>query len=141
MFKKTPIKFIVIFILLIIFVLISSGAFYWFQIRPAGIKHDCSWITTHHDKTPAKPAKTEAEVFIDSKLSKEEFERALGLARGEIKPKSSTRAEDIVEYRRLSSAGQEMIRQMQGSPEIPASDETRQATDEEYKFCLRDKGL
>lgn len=135
---------------LLVFILLLGSAFYWFQIRPAKIKHECSWITTHFDKVSAKPSKTAEEVFAESKLNKEDFERALRLARGEVQPKSPVNAsgvqniqtiEDNLQDRRLQSAGQEMLKKMQGSPEMLARDETRRATGEEYSFCLQDKGL
>ena len=146
MIRKTLIKILVIAVFLIPLLLISSGVFYWFQVRPTKIKHECSWVKTHFDKVPAKPAKTEEEVFVESKLSKEDFERALGLARGEIKPRTGT-AKGMsglpvsFEDHRLSVFGDGFVKQMQESPEVPARDETRQAKDEEYRFCLRDKGL
>lgn len=43
------------------------GFFYWFQIRPAQIKHDCSWIEVHEKAIPASLGVTVEEVEASKK--------------------------------------------------------------------------
>lgn len=35
--------------LLAIIVVMAGGVFYWFEWRPAKIRHDCSWVKRHAD--------------------------------------------------------------------------------------------
>ena len=39
--------------ILLIIIFVSGGWFYWFQLRPANIKHDCSWVPAHADPVTA----------------------------------------------------------------------------------------
>lgn len=41
----------------LVLVLFLASAFYWFEIRPAKIRHDCSWRKEHIADIPAQPAK------------------------------------------------------------------------------------
>lgn len=128
----------------IILLIVSGSVFYWFQVRPAQIKHDCSWVKTHFDKIPAKSGKTVEQVSAESKLSKEDQERAIKLAKGEVQPRSDNSAgPDLLKLQdsMLELEGESMISKMQGSPEVPARDEIKKATPTEYTFCLHEKGL
>ncbi|KKP43043.1 MAG: hypothetical protein UR31_C0011G0026 [Parcubacteria group bacterium GW2011_GWA2_33_14] len=40
------------FSIVLILIFIIGGYFYWFQLRPAKIKHDCSWVQKHADTVP-----------------------------------------------------------------------------------------
>lgn len=44
-----------IFLILLVLFLIS-GWFYWFQFRPAQIKHDCSWVQIEDGSGRWRPA-------------------------------------------------------------------------------------
>ena len=151
--KTMPSKMPLIIVVTLIFLISAVSAFYWFQFRPSKIKHDCSWVTTHYDEVPAKLGKTEEELFSESKLSRADFDRALKLARGEIQPRGElfnsfyprevTESSGFQEFvdNRLKVLGENYLKQMQGTPFVEAHDEAKKATDEEYSFCLHDKGL
>lgn len=38
-------------LLILLGLLLISGWFYWYELRPARIRHDCSWIHLDDDKT------------------------------------------------------------------------------------------
>lgn len=102
-------KFGVLFILLI-----GVGFFYWFQVRPAQIKHDCSWVQRHQNSIPAEPGLTQEEIDKEcNKTYENSFLKKLACG---LSPRSST-------------------------PAIPAKDWWGPATPQEYSFCLHDKGL
>jgi len=41
--------------------IIASFLFYWFELRPAEIMHDCSWVEVHENEKPANPGITKEE--------------------------------------------------------------------------------
>lgn len=146
--SKTP--FLIISVLL--FVIAVFLSLYWFQYRPTKIKHECSWVTTHHDMVTAKVGLTEAEVFEQSGMNRDNFDRAIKLAKGEIKEKRTSGVipglsdESLDEFGRFNDGrlrvlGESYLKKMQSTEEVAAYDETRQATTQEYSFCLHDKGL
>ncbi len=121
------------------FLLIGSFLFYWYQIRPAQIKHECSWIKKHSDAIPARPAMTETEL------------RTKGLIRTCPTP-TITPAEGYMplEQRRIfflnlfscENDNKQVIAEYKNAkPAVPAKDWYEAATKEEYTFCLHDKGL
>jgi len=132
---------------LIIFVLfIFVAFFYWLQLRPAQIKHDCSWTRAYVGGESAHPAMTEAEL------------RSIGLLKNcELLPKiinnsgSASEAfhDSVFEKRRMEvisgacEAENTKLISSYSKPRaaIPAKEQQRKTTDQEYKFCLRDKGL
>lgn len=109
-----------IFVSLVIACGMLGGAFYWYQLRPAQIRHDCSWTKVHQEM---RPALTQAEIDIENK---EKSNKDCGPA---------------------PSNGLDFCRMLKDTPSrqpqgaAPASDYYRQANDSEYKFCLHDKGL
>src|ERR1035437_9263086 len=48
--------------------LVVTALFYWFQLRPAQIKHDCSWIKMHANAIAEKIGKTESQLREEGKL-------------------------------------------------------------------------
>lgn len=38
-------------ILVLLLIIVASFLFYWFELRPAKIRHDCSWIQHRDDPT------------------------------------------------------------------------------------------
>ncbi len=144
-------KFVGKVIMFILLILIFSALFYWFQIRPARIKHDCSWIKTHVDKVPAKPGKTPQQIAADSGLSLEDQQRAIKIAKGEIDPKKEIGNSDLsnpvdtlkqnLDTMALKDIGGRLINGIPAEKEVPAFDYPREATPKEYTFCLHSKGL
>lgn len=93
--------------------LLLTGWFYWFQWRPAKIIHDCSWKKIHIDVVPAQPAKSPEDVYRES---------------GET-------------FQLLFDSGVEKLEGSPAKPAVPAHDIWQKASEEQYKFCLHDKGL
>ncbi len=92
-------------------VLVFGGWFYWFQFRPAQIKHDCSWVKHHNDAVPAQEA-----------ITKEQQIKELG---DRYNPNNPYMATTDIPFR----------------PAQPAKDWWEPATSKQYEFCLHDKGL
>lgn len=107
-------KIVVLF--LFIFAALFSGYFYWTEIRPARIKHDCSWVKGHSDAVPAVIGMTEEE--------KQEA----------IKRTQACEAQG----RRFCL---EFHDNWDSKPAIPAKDWWQPARPKEYDFCLHEKGL
>ncbi len=45
-----------------ILLILAGGLFYWYEYRPAKIKHDCSWINRHSDPIIARDGKSKEEI-------------------------------------------------------------------------------
>lgn len=116
------------------------GWFYWFQWRPTQIKHDCSWVKWTKAMVPSRPAMTENEVkekglledctLPTPKPNKISIEVEKFWADLNISPETCEQKNKRI-IDELSRA----------SEVIPAREGWNKSTDEEYKFCLRDKGL
>lgn len=122
--------------LLILIILIAGILlFYWFQIRPTQIKHDCSWVKKHTDAIRARVGLTEAELRAEGKLK-----NCLAV------PTPSTFEESRNQFINLEgtwciSHNQEIIDQNKPQKYVPAKDWYEKASSQEYQFCLHDKGL
>ena len=42
---------------------IGSLLFYWYQVRPSQIKHECSWVKMHDEAKPGRPAMTKEQLI------------------------------------------------------------------------------
>ena len=120
-------------LLILLVVLLIPSWFYWYEIRPAQIKHDCSWVRMTSPSKLAKPAMTEEQLRINGILedcSKHNYVNAE--TNRFIRPLrevcESENKKKIEEYR-------------EGKAAVPAKEWWVQADEEEYKFCLHDKGL
>jgi hypothetical protein len=50
-------------IIIVILVIVLAGfAFFWYEWRPAKIKHDCSWVKRHSDPIPERLPKSQEEI-------------------------------------------------------------------------------
>ena len=118
--KNKYISIIIIFLSL----LVVSLSFYWFQIRPSQIREDCSWTKKHQDASLGV-TKVEADEK-KAKCIEEQNENRVPGKLGDF-------------YYDLGIEGcANMYRY------IPPQDEKdwyEKASEEEYKFCLRSKGL
>lgn len=135
--------------------LIGSFLFYWYQVRPAIIKHDCSWVKKHSGAISYRPTMTQAELEAkgiirtcnnDYALSKKlapnfvlsahaipplldsnySFEQREAIWNAISCREDSDRV--IAEYKNPIKA-------------VPAKDWYERATPQEYQFCLHDNGL
>jgi hypothetical protein len=101
--------------------ILLGSLFYWYQVRPASIKHDCSWVMVHEDM---KSAVTQAE--IDAETKKREIDCA-----------NSKDSWERLNFCSLIKG----ITSQEPHDAVPIKDYYRKASEDEYKFCLHDKGL
>lgn len=126
-------KGIYAFSVVVVLLLITGVSFYWNEIRPAKIKHDCSWVRKTSPAKPAEPAMTEDQLRAKGMLedcSRWNFEDVqnnpfMGTLRKNCESENKKKIED---YR-------------YGKAAVPAKEWWVKAEEEEYKFCLHDKGL
>lgn len=134
--KKHMKKYLGIALIFIFGFLIGPFLFYWYQLRPAAIKHECSWVKKHTDAIPAKVGMTEEQL-------KE---------KGMIKtcPPFPTNNPNSSAFDALSDPNNaisciynndDVINANRQQKYVPAKDWYEAATKEEYAFCLHDKGL
>ena len=124
------------------FVFLAFGTllFYWFQIRPANIKHACSWTKEYVGGEPARPAMSEKEARSKG-LLKDCSPRPLDTSNSA----SGNFLNSLFTPEALAICEKENQRLIsmysKAKPAIPAKERQRKTTNEEYKFCLRNKGL
>ena len=115
--------------------LLAGIGFYWFQVRPAKIKHDCSWVEEHHAAVEGKEGKNEDQLRAEGLIKDcDEFGSGSDSISGVLPRYAGSREECEFQNRKTIILNKEV------KPE-PERTETRKATDEEYKFCLHNKGL
>ena len=102
--------------IIIVIVFIAVGYFYWFQLRPAQIKHECSWTKRHSDAVPG---------ITQEQRDKCEADRAEQAKTGTAWIDSLNNL-DYCDIPR---------------PVVPAKDWWGPANGSEYNFCLHEKGL
>lgn len=98
-------------------IIVIGFSFFWFEMRPAKIKHDCSWVLSHVDEMPADKGVTKEQADMENKkinCTESDTPRICELSKVQVRPARVA---------------------------IPAKDYYRQASEKEYIFCLRDKGL
>ncbi len=133
-----------LFIFTTIVLIVIGIAFYWFAYRPSRIRHDCSWVEGRKAATSEQPAITKQDADdsqvqygkCNDKYPDHDFggsmQDLLDSANVEvaiIKEFGVKRCKDLVKYERPIISAQ------------PESVWYRPATDKEYNFCIRDKGL
>lgn len=107
---------------ILLFVILISGVwFYWFQLRPAKIKHDCSWVSAHSDAVPAITQAQYTECVNNYKGKKGEVVTG-GFLDGVIIGGAS------------SYCNQPRVAQ-------PAKNWWEPASVRQYDFCMHEKGL
>lgn len=125
--------------LALIIMLIMGGLFYWFQVRPAQIKHDCSWVKQTSPYQPAQPPMNEVELLEKGLMEQCNPGEASSPSPSNmfIKPRLS-----LTIPRSCEEKNKRIIEAYKnGKPEIPSKEWWVQADEDEYKFCLHDKGL
>ena len=125
-----------VFIILMGLFLISSW-FYWFQIRPAQIKHDCSWIEVHEKAIHASPGVPIEEVEAsrrDNPQCKDWSHGSLSIPRSGYQSVFQNNGADLDCFYLIKNYKAPQAAQ-------PAKDWWRAASSQEYQFCLHDKGL
>lgn len=127
-------KHFIVVVLLVIVIGIGSVLFYWYQIRPAHIHHDCSWVKMHTDAVPAKIGLTEEQLKAKGLINKciPEPTHSPGTDPFSISDNYSPWC-DI--------SNQQIMDKNKPQKYVPAKDWYEKASQEEYQFCLHDKGL
>jgi hypothetical protein len=120
--------------IIILGIVFIFAAFYWFQIRPAQIKHDCSWVRVLEEAVPAQPAMSVNELLEKgmisdcSQLPDSPTGKGLLLI-GRYKQSCELRNQSVINKYRDEK------------PAVPAKEWWREASPKEYTFCLHNKGL
>lgn len=102
-----------------LFIALSSLAFYWYEYRPSKIRQECSWVSKHQDAVSERSAKTEEQLRADGTII------------------------DCIEPNRFCDALNEssIEEYSRAIPAQPARDWYDKASEKEYEFCIRSKGL
>src|SRR3990167_9882127 len=108
-----------------------SALFYWYEIRPSRIKHDCSWVKFTTGGEPERPAKSEEQL-----LNENIIKSCKGLvndspSRSGVIPRLSNTF-DFCE-----SINRKIIEDYKTTkPATPLKENWRQAKEDEYKFSF-----
>lgn len=115
-------------------ILILAFIFYWFELKPAQIKHECSWIKIIKRGKPGHPS------FSKEELIKKGLLKNCPTPIQKIKDSVWTLKES--ENSICNEYNEKIIKEYskERKPE-PTKIEWRKATKDEYEFCLHDKGL
>jgi len=154
-------KYISIVFLFLFICSMGGLLFYWYQIRPAQIRHDCSWVKHHSGAVPARPALTKEELIAKGiirscKAEIEALYKVMPSATYElgdnnvhatplstIDGKFRAMSDDpLWEATSCIEDGNKVIAEYK-SPRIaiPAKVWHEKADEDEYRFCLHDNGL
>lgn len=120
-----------------------SICFYWFELRPAKIRSDCSRVKHHQDAVPERSIKTEKEL-LDLGI----IEDCSAIQNMLSKP-SSTLSDQYLAYLQKKEEQIPCRERNKGIiedyktliPATPAKDWFSPAKEATYVFCLRDHGI
>ncbi len=105
-----------------------GGWFYWYEVRPAKIRHDCSWVKHTSGFVDAIPAMTEDELWQK------------GLLRDCSTAYESVFYESVTTL--CESSNSRIIEKYKNAIDaVPAKEWWEPANPKEYAFCLHDQGL
>ncbi len=121
--------------LFIIGILLLILLFFWFQVRPAIIKHNCSWVKMHTDAISAKAVITEEQLK----------EKGLIKTCPSPTPRPSRITGPMIDFTGLfdncATSNQNVIDANKPQEYVPAKDWYTEASTQEYTFCLHSNGL
>lgn len=100
--------------IIIIAIVMVGSAFYWYELRPSKIKHDCSWVKKHSDAIP-EITQVQYDECINECNKPSQYKNIFGS---------------------ICYSFCEKPRSVQ-----PAKDWWQPATKDEYDFCIHEKGL
>lgn len=133
-YKKLAIPVVIILVLLLI-----SGWFYWFELRPSKIRQECSWVKHTDESIPAKPAMSEEELRAKSII--EDCKNPEGIFRdckgpgytsifcGSFEEECERKNKRIIEEYKTAR------------PTVPTKDWYSKSPEKQYDFCIKSKGL
>lgn len=131
-----------IMFLITVAIFILTGWFYWFQYRPAKMKHDCSWVKETEAAIPAHQVMSEEELREKGLIKECPIITPKPVPESNTMLKSYEQNKAAVFMESCQQENQKIIDKYRKSQEeVPSKETWRKAKDEEYRFCLRDKGL
>jgi hypothetical protein len=113
------------FIFTVLALILLGGLFYWFAYRPTQIRHDCSWVKRVNPSTPIQPAITKEDV----EASKIKYNECINERKNRGDLFKGLFCDSLLKQER---------------PIIFATPETywyAKANQNEYNFCIHEKGL
>jgi len=123
-------------IIVIVFISMCLGLFYWLEIRPVVIRRSCSWVKTIEPSIPARTAMTEDELrqqgLLEDCSTQSLIDKYYQYKR--IKPYSD--GDNCNKKNQLT-----IEKYSKPQDEIPEKEVKREATEKEYQSCLRHNGL
>lgn len=149
-------RFVFSSLAIIVILGICSFLFYWYQIRPSQIKHECSWIKRHANAIPGRSAMTRAELEAKGiiRTCKEDYALVKKLApnfdldNDVVQPYfgnsdyTMKQTQAIWDARSCREDSDKVINEYKNPIKpVSAKDWYEAADKDEYTFCLHDKGL
>lgn len=125
-------------ILGLLFIILGVFLFYWYEIRIVQIKHACSWVKHHSDPIAERRGKTEAQLWEEGKLKV--CPTSIPIL-GDTTISFAERLENSEVDAFCEGDNRDVIYKNKPQNYVPAKNWYEKATDEEYRFCLRDKGF
>lgn len=116
------------------FLIVLFLTFYWFQLRPAHIRQECSWVKRSSDFVPAV-TQEQADKLNEECIKQHEEDYNNYIQSGD---KASLKNYVARKYR---EDGYESICNTQPSLEKPEKEWYEPANQSEYQFCLHSRGL
>lgn len=124
-------------ILIIISLVLMGSLFYWFELRPAKIRQECSWVKHTEEAIPAKPAMSEEELRAEGFIKDCGKEGIKFYGEFNKYDKYFDDTQSVCE-----SKNKQIIEGYKTArPAVPAKDWYSKATDKQYDFCIKEKGL
>lgn len=127
MFKENKKKVLLTLLVL----LLVSGWFYWYELRPAKIRQDCSWVKHIEEAIPTRPAMSEEELRVEG-IIKDCTESESGyksIFSESFKEECERKNKQIIEEYKTDR------------PAVPAKDWYSKAQEKVYDFCIKSKGI
>lgn len=118
-----------VLISIVIVIIVFIGAFYWFELRPVKIKHDCSWVEKYSNPVP--------------EITKQQYDKCVV----DQQQKSNERKKDYADCKaRTPSSFFCDLFLDPGScanprPAEPIKSWWEPASKAQYDFCIHEKGL
>lgn len=119
---------------ILIFIAVGSGLFYWYELRPASIRRECSWVKVVDEPQPAKPAITK-EGVEESRAKYEECMKDIPKVSDDSGWGSFNNLSEEIKCEELLKHEREAV------PAKPGGEWYREANEKEYNTCLHQKGL
>ncbi len=114
--------------------ILISGWFYWYELRPAKIRQECSWVKHTDEAIPAKPTMSEEELKANGLIKNCVVEETQGYK--SIYDKYLASKDTCEKRNKLIIEDYKTVR-----PEVPAKDWYSKAPEKTYDFCIKSKGI